>query len=236
MEDLWRREPEGAAVATLNVKNLPDGLYRKLQARARRQRRSVAHEITQILNEVLETPERLSILDLKGLGKELWRDIGWPTTLNASARGGTDIRSGARRGRGRHRGVHLIEEHPRFLPHILPLFEQADHGVRVLVTSALTLLEVLVVPYRTGNRQLAERHERLLTRSRGLRLVDVTRDQLRAAAQLRAATGVKTPDAPQLASALATGVERNSRGPSDCTRPGARTPSCQRLLQPRTPR
>jgi plasmid stability protein len=62
-------------VATLNVKNLPDGLYRKLQARARRQRRSVAQELTQILNDVLETPEPLSILALKGLGKETWRDV-----------------------------------------------------------------------------------------------------------------------------------------------------------------
>lgn len=62
-------------MATLNVKNLPDGLYRKLQARARRQRRSVAQELTQILSEVLETPKPLSILQLQGLGKEHWRDI-----------------------------------------------------------------------------------------------------------------------------------------------------------------
>lgn len=62
-------------MATLNVKNLPDGLYRKLQARARRQRRSVAQEVTQILSDILETPEPLSILDLKGLGKEIWQDI-----------------------------------------------------------------------------------------------------------------------------------------------------------------
>lgn len=62
-------------MATLNVKNLPDGLYRKLQARAKRQRRSVAQEVAQILSDVLETPEPLSILDLKGLGKEVWQDI-----------------------------------------------------------------------------------------------------------------------------------------------------------------
>lgn len=61
-------------MATLNVKNLPDGLYRKLQARAKRQRRSVAQEITQILSEVLEPPQPVSILELRGLGKELWRD------------------------------------------------------------------------------------------------------------------------------------------------------------------
>ena len=54
--------------------------------------------------------------------------------------------------------IYLIEEEPRYLPHILPLFAEADQGHRELVTSALTLLEVLVVPYRAGNRQLAERY------------------------------------------------------------------------------
>jgi plasmid stability protein len=62
-------------MATLNVKNLPDALYRKLQARAKRQRRSVAQEITQILSDVLESPKSLSILELQGLGKEHWRDV-----------------------------------------------------------------------------------------------------------------------------------------------------------------
>jgi plasmid stability protein len=62
-------------VATLNVKNLPDGLYRKLQTRARRQRRSVAQEVIHLLNEALTTPKPVSILALKGLGKELWRDV-----------------------------------------------------------------------------------------------------------------------------------------------------------------
>ncbi len=62
-------------MATLNVKNLPDGLYRKLQARAKRQRRSVAQELTQILSEVLETPKPLSILELQGLGKKHWQDV-----------------------------------------------------------------------------------------------------------------------------------------------------------------
>ena len=62
-------------MATLNVKNLPDGLYRKLQARAKRERRSVAQEVTQILSEALEPPQRLSILQLRGLGKEHWEKV-----------------------------------------------------------------------------------------------------------------------------------------------------------------
>ena len=103
--------------------------------------------------------------------------------------------------------IYFIEEHPRFLPLVLPLFEEADRGKRELVTSAVTLLEVLVVPYRAGDVRLAERYELLLTRSRGIRMIDITRDQLRAAAQLRAATGVKTPDALQLVCAIGTGCK-----------------------------
>jgi predicted nucleic acid-binding protein len=101
--------------------------------------------------------------------------------------------------------ISFIQEDPRFLPHVLPLFEQADSGTRELVTSAVTLLEVLVVPYRTGDAQLADRYELLLTRSRGVRMVELSRDQLRAGAQLRATTRVKTPDALQLAAALGAG-------------------------------
>lgn len=65
----------GTRVATLNIKNLPDRLYRRLQARAKRERRSVAQEVTHILSEALESPKQLSILELRGLGKEYWQSV-----------------------------------------------------------------------------------------------------------------------------------------------------------------
>jgi len=99
--------------------------------------------------------------------------------------------------------IYFIEEHPTFLPLVEPLFREADDGRRELITSALTLLEVLVVPYRSGDHLLAGRYEAILTRSRGIKVADISRDHLRAAAQLRAATGVKTPDSLQLVAALA---------------------------------
>lgn len=61
-------------MATLNIKNLPDALYRRLQARAKRERRSVAQEVTIILEEALGAPAPLSLLEMRGLGKDLWRD------------------------------------------------------------------------------------------------------------------------------------------------------------------
>jgi predicted nucleic acid-binding protein len=103
--------------------------------------------------------------------------------------------------------MYVIEEHATFLPLLVPLFREADEGRREIVTSAVTLLEVLVVPYRAGNRMLAERYEALLTSSRGVRLVDASREQMRAAAQLRAATGVKTPDALQLVASIGAGCK-----------------------------
>jgi plasmid stability protein len=60
-------------MATLNVKNLPDSLYQKLRMRAKQDRRSLAQEVIQILTQATEESSPLSILDLKGLGKEIWR-------------------------------------------------------------------------------------------------------------------------------------------------------------------
>jgi predicted nucleic acid-binding protein len=99
--------------------------------------------------------------------------------------------------------IYFIEEHPRYLPKVEPIFAAVAAGRMHAVTSALTLLEVLVVPYRAGDHGLAGRYEQLLTRSRGLRVVDLYRTQLRVAAQLRAVhTRLRTPDALQMAAAL----------------------------------
>ena len=62
-------------MATLNVKNVPDKLYRKLQARAKQERRSVAQETIQLLDRALGASKPSSILELRGLGKEIWRGI-----------------------------------------------------------------------------------------------------------------------------------------------------------------
>jgi hypothetical protein len=62
-------------MATLNIKNLPDPLYRKLRVRARRQRRSVAQEVIHLLTQAIDEPGPLSILELRGLGKARWRGV-----------------------------------------------------------------------------------------------------------------------------------------------------------------
>ena len=73
-------------MATLNVKNLPDGLYRRIQKRARERRRSVAQEVTCILEEAVDRAEPLSILELRGLGKDAWREIDAAAHVDAERR------------------------------------------------------------------------------------------------------------------------------------------------------
>lgn len=46
--------------------------------------------------------------------------------------------------------IYFIEEHPIYLPLVEPLFEAIDAGELEAVTSSLTLLEVLVIPFRFG--------------------------------------------------------------------------------------
>ena len=62
-------------MATLNIKNMSDLLYRKLKARARREHRSIAREVTYILEQAVSKPGKYSILELRGLGKEHWRGV-----------------------------------------------------------------------------------------------------------------------------------------------------------------
>jgi plasmid stability protein len=74
-------------MATLNIRNLPDALYRKIQARAKRERRSVAQEVIHILSQVADQVPPLSILDLQGLGKEVWRGVDAARYVNKERRG-----------------------------------------------------------------------------------------------------------------------------------------------------
>jgi plasmid stability protein len=62
-------------MATLNVKSFPDDLYQTLRERAEREHRSIAQQVTHLLSQSLREEPLLSILELRGLGKEVWQGI-----------------------------------------------------------------------------------------------------------------------------------------------------------------
>lgn len=55
--------------------------------------------------------------------------------------------------------IYWIEDNPAYLSQIEALFRAVDRGDIEIVTSAITLLEVLIVPYRAGKVAIAERYE-----------------------------------------------------------------------------
>ncbi len=62
-------------MATLNIKNFPEPLYETLQKQAEQEHRSVAQEVIHLLEHATEQRPPLSILELRGLGKALWKDL-----------------------------------------------------------------------------------------------------------------------------------------------------------------
>lgn len=88
-----------------------------------------------------------------------------------------------------------------------PLFAGIASGSVEAITSTISLLEVLVHPYRKGEVVLAKKYRQFLLFSNGLTTFEVTHDIAERAAQLRAMYGMRTPDAIQIAVGLQYGAD-----------------------------
>ena len=102
--------------------------------------------------------------------------------------------------------IYYIEEHPAFLAKIKPFFEAAERGDFRVVTSYVTLIEVLVHPLRQGRPELAEEYRDILLQSPALTAVALDEGIAEESARLRALHNIRTPDAIQLATAIRSGA------------------------------
>lgn len=102
--------------------------------------------------------------------------------------------------------IYFIEEHPTYLPLVRPFFEGLDRGDFQVVTSTVTLLEVLVQPLRSGDTALQRRYRDILLDAEGLSVVAVSPQIAEEAARARATYNLSPPDAIQLATAIVTGA------------------------------
>ncbi len=102
--------------------------------------------------------------------------------------------------------IYYIEEHPAFLPKIKPFFEAAVRGDFRIVTSFITLVEVLVHPLREGRPELAEEYRNILLQSAEITAIPLDEGIAEEAANLRARHNLRTPDAIQLATAIRSGA------------------------------
>jgi predicted nucleic acid-binding protein len=98
--------------------------------------------------------------------------------------------------------IYSVEKHAEYWSLLRPLWESLAARKIEVVSSELALLETLVGPLKNGDASVINDYERLLTMTE-VRLLPITASILRAAANLRAALNLKTPDAIHAASALA---------------------------------
>ena len=98
--------------------------------------------------------------------------------------------------------IYWMEDHQQFAELVAPVFAGAEKNDVQLVTSTLTLMEVLVLPLRLGRTTLAKQYVTTLRRASGLELVGIGLRVAQVAAMLRARHGVATPDAIHLATAV----------------------------------
>lgn len=103
--------------------------------------------------------------------------------------------------------IYFVEENEAYLGIIRPFFEAMDKGEFRVVTSMVTLLEVLVHPLRYGDSFLAQQYRDILLHARGLTTLPLSQDIAEEAARLRAVYNIRTPDAIQVATAIQAGAQ-----------------------------
>jgi predicted nucleic acid-binding protein len=102
--------------------------------------------------------------------------------------------------------IYFIERHPTYLPFVKPYFLSADRGDIEILTTILTLAEVLVKPLRLKRRDLVVDYTDLLLQTPNISVIAVSADIAEEAAQIRADLKFKLPDAIQLATAVRMGA------------------------------
>jgi predicted nucleic acid-binding protein len=103
--------------------------------------------------------------------------------------------------------VYFIEGHSIYQPVLASLFDFNDKGGFSFITSAITLLEVLVKPLREEQAGVARIYRDVLTTAPGIEILDFTAAIAEKAAGLRARYNLRTPDAIQLATSIEAGAD-----------------------------
>lgn len=103
--------------------------------------------------------------------------------------------------------IYFIEQNEAYLYLVRDFFGFMSKGHFQVVTSTLTLTEVLVHPLRSGQIELADQYREIILDEENLITVPVSVEIAELAAQLRATKNLRTPDAIQIATAIEGGAK-----------------------------
>jgi predicted nucleic acid-binding protein len=102
--------------------------------------------------------------------------------------------------------IYFIEAHPSYQNVTTKLFESIEKGRNLGICSSLSLLEILVQPYRRKNDEPVNQFYALMTTFPNLFWKQLTLEIADLGARLRAKYSIKTPDAILLATAIQAGA------------------------------
>lgn len=102
--------------------------------------------------------------------------------------------------------IYSVEKHADYWQILVSLWQSLKNSEIEVFTSELTLLETLVQPLKQNNQILVAAYETLLTQTE-IKLLPISREVLREAANLRAVQNLKTPDAIHAATAFSANCE-----------------------------
>ena len=100
--------------------------------------------------------------------------------------------------------IYALEGYSAFRPQLMLLFEQMQAGTLTGITSELTLAELLVKPCRDQDLEQQAQYKKAIANRKNFFIMPVLRDLLIDAADVRAKTQLKLPDAIHAATALRT--------------------------------
>jgi predicted nucleic acid-binding protein len=108
--------------------------------------------------------------------------------------------------------IYHLEPNPKYLVHTDPIFSWLERSESKVITSTITMTELLVLPYREGDEQRANDFYGLLSTYPNLEWIAPSLEIADLAARTRALHRLRTPDALQAATAAhsqATGLITN---------------------------
>ena len=103
--------------------------------------------------------------------------------------------------------IYFIEKDQRYLNLLRPVFAEIAAGRIDAITSTITLLEVLILPFKTNNETLAEKYREILLCSDGLTTFEILHEVSEMSSKLRAKYLIRTPDAIQIAVGILHGAD-----------------------------
>ncbi|MBE7556359.1 MAG: PIN domain-containing protein [Anaerolineales bacterium] len=102
--------------------------------------------------------------------------------------------------------IYHFEANQKYLPLTRSILKLVESGQSQGVISTLVVMELTVHPWRINRGDIARQYEALLINFPNLKLVDVSREVARQAAQLRAKYNLRPADALQVATAIISGA------------------------------